>query len=327
LTTNQPCLNRRYDPSIDAYYVTFLAGRTLSWNGQDKNDIIPKGSKIPVLAGDGTLANGATFSYDVANARWISRNFFVPEIYSHIDNAMYTCRFVENVSDPPLENGQDFWLFKHSIEYPRARYYFTNSGIQLSCVTNQNPSLSKTFDAVSIEGDGKLNGASSFTMTNQGTLSSVSPTFSRKEGVWYTRTGRDISSNSTSSLKGIGVAAEVSGNRLILSNNVSYLSIANYNAVYYLDNGILTSITGDPNTLGLVIGVDNPSTVYLNNSPTPAAVGNLIVIQSDASINGDHVRGQWCEVVVSQSATQSPITIYAINTHFTPSLYGHGANE
>lgn len=312
-----------YDPSIDVYYVTFLSGRKISWNGQDVQDPIPTGSKLPLTVSD-LLANGATFSYHVGTGNWVSRHFFVPEIYSHLDNTMYSCRYVNNVSDPPLLDGQDLWLFEHSLDHPRAYYYFRKSGMQLSCVSNQFPSASKTFDAVSIEGDGDFGAAASFTITNQGTQSGLSPKFVKKEGVWYTRTGRDISVNSTSALKGIGVCQEVDGNTVVLSNSISGLSIANYNALYFLNNGVLESITGDPNTIGYVESVTNPNRVEVNNPVSPSAVGNIILTQSDSSINGDAVRGQWCEIVVTRNSTQQPISIYAINAHFTESKYGHG---
>ena len=312
-----------YDPSIETYYVTFLDGRVINWNGNDTTQNIPNSSKIPLLS-SGELRDGATFSYDVANGRWVSRHFFVPEIYSHVDNTMYTCRYVDNVTtNPVLENGQDFWVFRHSLDAPRCRYYFTNSGVQLSCVSNQNPSMSKTFDAVSIEGDGNFSSARSVATTNQGVQSGLAPSFIEKEGVWYARTGRDISTNSTSQYKALGVVSEVDGIIVTLSNDISYMSIARYNSVFYLNNGILESITGDSSVEAQVVSVSNPNRIRLNNPATENSIGGILIIQSDPSINGDAVRGQWGEILITQGSTQSPLTIFAVNSHITPSKYDH----
>lgn len=321
--TKQDKILSGYDPSIETYYVTFLSGRVIPWNGNDTTQNIPNSSKIPLLQ-SGELRDGATFSYDVANGRWVSRHFFVPEIYSHVDNTMYTCRYVDNVTtNPVLENGQDFWVFRHSLDAPRCRYYFTNSGVQLSCVSNQNPSMSKTFDAVSIEGDGNFSSARSVATTNQGVQSGLAPRFIEKEGVWYARTGRDISTNSTSQYKALGVVSEVDGVFVTLSNDISYMSIARYNSVFYLNNGILESITGDPNVIAQVVNVFNPNRIRLNNPATENSIGGILIIQSDPSINGDAVRGQWGEILITQGSTQSPLTIFAVNSHITQSKYDH----
>ena len=141
--------------------------------------------------------------------------------------------------------------------------------------------------------------------------------------MWYARTGRDISTNSTSQYKALGVVSEVDGIIVTLSNDISYMSIARYNSVFYLNNGILESITGDPNVIAQVANVFNPNRIRLNNPATENSIGGILIIQSDPSINGDAVRGQWGEILITQGSTQSPLTIFAVNSHITPSKYAH----
>lgn len=310
-----------YDPSSDTFYVSFsqifLDLETSSL------DLAPQQTSINKYTYLKFISSGITLSYDATDRRWVSFHSFVPEIYAHVDNSMYTCRFVRNVSElPVVANGQDFWLHRHSIESPRCAYYFSQHGFQFSTSGNQNSSLSKVFDAYSIEGDGSFIGASISTETNQDASGSKSG-FLKKEGVWYVDSPRSVS-NSTSNIKPIGVVQDIDGLNIMVSS-ISGVSIPKLAPLFFIGSqGVLMPVSDPPAT---VESVSEPGTIVSSLPPTLLSVGDRLFIQTDASVDGDAMRGQWCDATVTLPLAPSPVSIFAFNFLYTRSPYGHALSE
>jgi hypothetical protein len=130
-----------------------------------------------VSEGEETLL-GETVAFNTKQSVWTTRYSFKPECMIGFNDRLFTFR--EGV------------IYKHSEEAPRLRYYGTNFPMTFDLVSNYDPSKTKFYKAVGIEGD--VAADIDFTIEEQTTFLGKAA-FSEKERQWFASLPRSVSDN------------------------------------------------------------------------------------------------------------------------------------
>lgn len=241
--------------------------------------------------------SGLTFttSYSVSKSFWKSRYTFYPTKYAHMNGRLISCRKPFNGDLVHLhEEGNDYGLF----------YGQPFAGSSISMVMNYNPSMSKTMQAISIEGTNYW-GAEVYTYDNDGTqrTSGAFNSFIEKENTWWgsipkSRVGYKIP---------IGTVSGVSGNNVTFSNSI--LNIA-------IPSGAITNQNGttvNPNLYPIIV---DENTLFIGGAVNE---GDTLYITPHGDQNGDPIKGQYCHVDLTLTGSTNPVELYAVNIDFVPS--------
>lgn len=242
--------------------------------------------------------SGLTFTagYSVSKNFWKSRYSFSPTKYAHMNGRLIGCRnpFLGDGLIYLHEEGDDYGLFYNSA---------IRADSSMSLIMNYNPSMSKTMQAISIEGTAYWD-SEVYTYDNDGTqrTSGVFDSFVEKENTWWgsipkSRVGYKIP---------IGTVSGVSGNNVTFSNSI--LNIAIPSGVITNQNGTIVSNDSSPTIV-------DENTLFIGGIVN---VGDTLYIAPHGDQNGDPIKGQYCHVDLSIN-TGVPVELYAVNIDFVPS--------
>ena len=102
--------------------------------------------------------SGTTISFSNSGGYWQTRYSFVPRCYFHVDNDVYSMPVlnVPNANDSPSADaeyqGLEPFIWRHNvIDQQRNLFYNVQYPSSLTIVANYNPSMIKSFNAISIE--------------------------------------------------------------------------------------------------------------------------------------------------------------------------------
>ena len=285
-----------YDPEDDQYYVT----------------IRPSGTY-----------NGLTLGYNVGSGVWQSRYSFVPNMYSDQNGTMYSALYVDPDGD---DNAIVF--HSHSDNANRNTFYGTAAPSVVRVASNYNPSMVKVFNAVSIEGDS--GGWVADPVVTDLDSNAQSKQFVEKEGSYYSEFTRD--ENGTKHIMGIGTAASVDGTAVTITFN----NRVNRNPIPY---GAAVRRLGDSVGIGsfgrdfrfqrfvdayTIEGYFEEENTVINTSIT--FEGQSMIAISNASVDGDPVRGHWADITLTNNQT-APFEMFCVNTHFVESKQNHSLGQ
>jgi hypothetical protein len=243
-----------------------------------------------------------TIAYDTSDRVWNTRYSFIPEAYEYLDNYMYT-----------FSSGS---MYRHTDQATRNNFFGVQASSSVKVISALNNSMVKVANALSIEGDS----APSVTISNknQSTRAIASGEFYLKEGNYYVDIPRSSGTTGSSNYQAIGVVSAssvVGGNlQLVFSNPINGIPFQTSGTAFITCT--TSGVTGTTTYTQATI-IDN-NTLRFVGSGTPISVGVILVNISDASVDGDVMRGPFFAIdAVFGSA--SPIEIYAINMHFARS--------
>lgn len=253
-----------------------------------------------------TISTGFTISYDVSGNAWISRYSYKPERIISIDDTLFT-----------FKNGT---IYKHISSVNRNTYYgaaIADSIVEV--ISNYNPSMVKSYEALSLEGDSSW--AASISNTDQST-SILASDFDERERNWYAYIPRDNSANTgtttitslsgSSEIFALGAVASVSGSDIVFNTNIGYIGFPIGASLYKVSGSTLVSIT---NTIA---SVSNGTTITCASAVAGVSAADEIVAIGNAAIEGDQIRDNWMKVSLSlASATETEL--YAINAYYVES--------
>lgn len=253
-----------------------------------------------------------TIAYDVEDKVWNTRYSFKPEAYEHLDNYLYT-----------FKEGK---MYRHTDSANRNEFYGSGNVSSVKLISAFNNSMIKTAEAFSIEG----NSPWSFKFSVSGQTARETMTvdnLSLREGMYYASVPR-LNANSTNAVSNRAVIGYVtatgtwaSGVTLTIGNRITtpfqvtgntFIGALTSSATTTIYNGVTGYAT---------IQASGTNTILLGNlSGTTMAIatGTILVADSQASIDGDPVRGPFFIIDVTKSGT-SPIEAYAFNVYFTRS--------
>jgi len=257
--------------------------------------------------------SGFTVAYDTEDKVWNTRYSYFPERIASLDDTLYT-----------FKAGT---MYVHSDAANRATYYRNDGfwpesyGCMVEVISNNNPSMVKSYESVSLEGTD----AWAATISNTDQSTSIATTdFSEREREWFAYVNRDTSANTgTSTITALSGSSEVfvlgnvatggvSGSTITFTTNIGDIAFPIGGALYKVSGSTLvtlnltvTSINGAKQigASGLIAGVN---------------AGDTIVVLANAGIEGDQLRDYYARINLTNSDT-SAIELYAVNMVYAKS--------
>jgi len=283
-----------YDPEDDQYYVT--------------------------LRESGSF-DGLTLGYNVSAGAWQSRYTFFPDMYADQNGTMYSAYY----NDPANANNAELF-FSHDNESAYNTFYGTFGDSVVKIASNSNPSMTKVFNAVSLEGSSPNWVADPIVTDLNSNAQSLG--FVEKEGSYYSFITRD--ENGTKHITGVGRVASLGSD----AATITFDNRVNRNPIPYGSNIrlILNEAYSDIGTFATdvtfvrfvdayTIEVAGTINIQLNG-----LVGGDLVAVSEATINGDPVRGHWAEITLTNNNADA-FELYCVNTHVAQSDQDHSLGQ
>jgi len=218
-----------------------------------------------------------TVTFDEQVKGWTSFHSYYPDYMMGINNQFFTFK------------GGNLHL-NNSLVSNRSTYYGQSSPSKVSLMVNDEPSVIKELQAVSLEGnkpwDIKLK--SYINDRKNFVASSLNDSeFEEKEGLWYAYARRNESDTHTNSKStyGVGVFQSISSLTLIINGESSSLNTGDrlYNGVSSLEVGDITNHSYNPNT-----GLTTVTLASITNQPT---VGDFMFGKKNPRVEGGNLRG------------------------------------
>jgi hypothetical protein len=254
-----------------------------------------------------SLVNDFTVAYDVEENVWNTKYSYRPEAIVAVDDELYT-----------FKNGV---MYAHNSSVSRANYYGQQDSAVVEVVSNANPSMVKSYEAISLEG----NSAWSATITNTDQLATIlTGDFSERERNWYAYVPRDSSVNTGSStitqLSGtsevftLGAVATggVSGATITFTTPVGDIPFPIGGALYKVSGATLV-------TLSLTVtAISGLNQITASGSVVGVNAGDTIVVIANGAIEGDNIRDYYAKARLSNNST-SEVELYAVNLVYAKS--------
>jgi hypothetical protein len=249
--------------------------------------------------------SGFTTAYNTDSSVWNTRYSYNPENITCIDDVLYT-----------FKNGT---MYKHHDGVNRATYYGSADGSVVEVVAAFNPSMVKSYEAISLEGTA----AWDTTITNTDQSSSIADTdYEQRERNWYAYIPRDSSANTgtttitslsgSSEIFALGAVSSVSGSDIVFTSDISYITFPIGASLYKVSGSTLVSIT---NTIA---SVSNGTTITCASAVTGVSAADEIVAIANGAIEGDQMRDYYAQIRLTNDST-SEVELYAVNAVFAKS--------
>lgn len=290
LSTGKQRIVCGYDPSDDIFYFTLLTQITNS-----------------------TFSH--TYGFDEKGKFWQGKYTFFPDAYATIKDYMLICDWQQESSS------SDLFIFKMS-EQADSNSFPPTTGTpaesKVTVVSNVDPSAVKAYESISLEADSKW--TVSLETSSEQTTGNLS--FSEREDAFYAFVTGDTSNNSYGGYIPVGKIASIDGNVLTMENSLRGIHIpkgyriarADVNSAFNFDTYTQT-----------VTSVDRANKkITINATPGGLQVGDALFVFADKSINGDQIRGHYCEIKCSKTPSGTAREeLYAINAKFVESKANH----
>jgi hypothetical protein len=249
--------------------------------------------------------SGFTTAYNTDSSVWNTRYSYNPENITCIDDVLYT-----------FKNGT---MYKHHDGVNRATYYGSADGSVVEVVAAFNPSMVKSYEAISLEGTA----AWDTTITNTDQSSSIADTdYEQRERNWYAYIPRDSSANTgtttitslsgSSEIFALGAVSSVSGSDIVFTSDISYITFPVGADLYKVSGSTLVSIT---NTIA---SVSNGTTITCASAVAGVSAADEIVAIANGAIEGDQMRDYYAQIRLTNDST-SEVELYAVNAVFAKS--------
>jgi hypothetical protein len=249
--------------------------------------------------------SGFTTAYNTDSSVWNTRYSYNPENITCIDDVLYT-----------FKNGT---MYKHHDGVNRATYYGSADGSVVEVVAAFNPSMVKSYEAISLEGTA----AWDTTITNTDQSSSIADTdYEQRERNWYAYIPRDSSANTgtttitslsgSSEIFALGAVSSVSGSDIVFTSDISYITFPIGASLYKVSGSTLVSIT---NTIA---SVSNGTTITCASAVAGVSAADEIVAIANGAIEGDQMRDYYAQIRLTNDST-SEVELYAVNAVFAKS--------
>jgi len=256
---------------------------------------LSSGNGVTFSVGANTkVFDGFTVAYDVKSGFWNTFYSYIPERMGFIKNSFFS-----------FKNGR---LYIHNTNSTRNNFYGSQYNSTISVVSNSNPSMVKTYESVSLEGDAPWAGV--FKTTDQQSSVSVS-NFDKRERNYYAHINRDTLL-STANIISIGAISSISGPNITMTSRVNDIPFGLGSNIYKVDGSSLTDTTLD------VAGIYDRTTITANTTVTGLSAGDELLIVSDASIDGDPIRDSFMQIDLTNTST-SAVELYSINAIYAKS--------
>lgn len=274
-----------YDPDDNVYYVT----------------LEPKGSFA-----------GLTLGYNLGGF-WQGTYTFYPTCYAAINDNFIVCRYTVTTS------GSHNLLFTFNTENTNQFFdELIRDASKVSVVSNENPSMVKQYNSISLEGDT----AWTTTLESSTGQTTASLSFTEREDAFYADVSGDTSSNSVNHYIPVGDIASEAAGVITMAHSMQGLQIP-LGYTLYKNNGI----SGFSTLTETVSAVDRGAKTISHSGAGTLGVsaGDRLFVAAAQQLTGDQIRGHYCKVkcTLTPSGTQRH-ELYSINTNFVNSKANHG---
>lgn len=256
---------------------------------------LSSGNGVTFTVGENTkVFEGFTVAYDAKSGYWNTFYSYVPERMGFIKNSFYS-----------FKNGR---MYMHNTNSTYNNFYGTQYNSTISVVSNANPSMVKSYEAVSLEGDSAWAGV--FTTTDQS--SSVSAAnFDKRERNYYAHINRDTLL-STSNMMSIGTVDSVSGSNITMTSRVDNLPFAYGGNIFKVSGSSLVDTNLDVATIG------GKKVITADATVSGIAQGDELLVVSNASIDGDAIRDSFMKIDLTNTST-GKVELYSVNAIYSKS--------
>ena len=275
-----------YDPDYDEYLITIT---DCAYYSPKANAAVP--------------VSGFTAAFNSPAKAWTSFYSFKPTCYASIGDSLISCS----------QSGSSlFWIHADepqsagAIDQPvtRARYYGTSYSSVVEVISSFNPSMTKVFEALSLESD-----TSNFdaVLTTSDQRTDINDWVVKERGR-YAEIPRDLS--------------DVFVNIGVLSANVTDSEILNFNnrvTSQPIPKGSDVYIDG-VNTDRTVSSISGSRQITLSDDVT-ATAGDVVTIKLDSAANGDPLRDYFCRVRLTNQVNTA-FELFAVNVYYDRSMLG-----
>lgn len=284
---------------------------------------------------------GDTISFDYKATHWTTRYSFKPENMVFSNDTFFT-----------FKNGV---MYKHSNNATPAYYYGTQYNMIIDVISNYDPSKSKIYKSLSIEG----NSTGGVVVTTEDQSTTIyNNMWGKQENEWFTFIPRDESSDSWSNYLFIGtlnavenlwilefgkwndngvwidtkywndtpVAGSNGSTSLKFNNQINMIPIPKGSTLYFVPSATFDSAQATPNTnvnftpttTNMTSGIVIGKRNMLFNGTNVLSAGDMVYVKKPSGVDGDYIRGFWVKFAFTITPT-SNTEIYAINAIYNTS--------
>ena len=239
---------------------------------------------------------GFTAAYDAKSGFWSTLYSFIPEKMGYMKNLFFTFK--------------DGRMYTHETNNTYNSFYGTSYPSKVSVVSNYNPSMVKTYETISLEGDTAW--SATFKNTDQQSTAAAS-VFEEKERNHYAHIGRDTL-KSTGHIVAIGevAAGGVSGDKITLTSRISNMPIPYEADILKVNGSALDDTNLDVNA------ITGRKELQADATVTGVSDGDVLVARSQSAMDGDSMRDYYMQIDLEKTSSTA-VELYAINTNFDKS--------
>ena len=248
-----------------------------------------------------------TIAYDTEDKVWNTRYSYSPERIATLDDTLYT-----------FKAGT---MYVHDDTSNRSTYYGVAGGTVVEVISNNNPSMVKSYESLSLEGTDAW--ATVITNTDQST-SILTTDYSEREREFFAYVPRDTSANvGTSTITSLSGSSEVFVLGNVATSGVSGSTITfttPVGDVPFPIGGTLYKVSGATLvTLGVTVtAISANKQITASGAIVGVSDGNTIVVLANAGVEGDQLRDYYARINLTNTDT-SEIELYAVNAVFAQS--------
>ena len=247
------------------------------------------GNPITINFG-GSEHAGVTIGFKHKANVWSSKYSFLPTNYANIGNALYS--FFDN------DNGT---VWRHNVNDTRNNFYGTQYESMFEVVSNYNPSMVKTYQAMGIEGGGtwecRVDTASQRTNITE---------FDEREGHRYAMIPRDII-NSKGHQIFLGIVDSVNNNDVTFTTPINKLP-------FVVGDTLKVASGSSLNTTGVsIVSLLDRKTIKCSGSNVN--VGDKVFVEHSSIVDGDPMRDVYATFKLTSQDTD-PFEVHAVSVHF-----------
>ena len=251
------------------------------------------------------VLTGFNIAFDTQGQKWVTRYSYVPEGMERLKNRFFSFK--------------DGSIYIHD-KGTNNTFYGSASPSLIKIISNFNPSLVKTFDAISIEGNDTW--SATFSNTDQNS-SLATGDYAEKERSYYADIPRDTATSitaNTTNITALGTNATGSTNTITFPNRINRqpVPLGLSARVYKVDSAGNAS---DAASAAAYASSVTSTTLTLQDATGGAinadiASGDTIIIQTTPKFDGDQLRDHYLVIELQNDNYSEDVELYAVNLKY-----------
>jgi len=251
------------------------------------------------------VLTGFNIAFDTQGQKWVTRYSYVPEGMERLKNRFFSFK--------------DGSIYVHD-KGTNNTFYGSASPSLIKIISNFNPSLVKTFDAISIEGNDTW--SATFSNTDQNS-SLATGDYAEKERSYYADIPRDTATSitaNTTNITALGTNATGSTNTITFPNRINRqpVPLGLSARVYKVDSAGNAS---DAASAAAYASSVTSTTLTLQDATGGAinadiASGDTIIIQTTPKFDGDQLRDHYLVIELQNDNYSEDVELYAVNLKY-----------